>query len=202
MQEFAADRRREKQLYRRIRKKYKRWIYGNIGMLVCILMIVLIFLWISARVGGFTPEVFVVGAGVSFFPFLFGCICRAWAGSGGREVLLNRISDKVVLAADYMAMEYIPHARETAEFGYISYKIYYADIETLEYQEDKGRLKISGSYTITRYRQAAQGEMPGNVQKENVTDRPFYLYEHYNGIEECIKQIAGRSGRTISYEED
>ncbi len=195
MQEFTASVKNEKKLYRKVRKKYRRWVVGNIGVMICIGLMVAIFALIINKSGAeFTLDILVVGIGVCFIPLLIALFCRALAVSGGREVLLNRLADKVVLTEKYLFMEYVPHARETVEFDYVRYRMKYEDIEMLEYQEEKGRLKIAGYYQILRYRQIKFGETPDNFVVENVTNRPFYLYAHYDSFDECMKLIQRMSG--------
>ncbi len=105
-QEFKANRKNEKRLYKRIRKKYKRWTYGNMGVLICIAVIAGLFIWVSKN-GGVSFDALVVSIGISFVPFLLLCFMRAIAISGGREVLFNRISDQLVLKENDFSMEYI-----------------------------------------------------------------------------------------------
>ena len=143
-QEFKANRKNEKRLYKRIRKKYKRWTYGNIGVLICIAVIAGLFIWVSKN-GGVSFDALVVSIGISFVPFLLLCFMRAIAISGGREVLFNRISDQLVLKENDFSMEYIPQARETAEFGYIIYQMEYRQIKALIDYRELGYVEVYGS---------------------------------------------------------
>lgn len=201
MKEFIAKKNSDKRLYKEIRKNYKRWTYGNIGMLVCIGAMVYLFKWVMEGSGmGVTSEVFVVSMSLSFIPLIVGIICRAFAISGGREVLMNRISDKIVLSEDCLYMEYIPCTREIVGFDYIRYCIRYSDIKSLDYQEKKRRIKITGPYQISQYRQINLGDIEGNVEVEYVDGHPFYIYAHYNSFDECLSQIYKKCGRLLKEE--
>lgn len=105
------------------------------GVLICIAVIAGLFIWVSKN-GGVSFDALVVSIGISFVPFLLLCFMRAIAISGGREVLFNRISDQLVLKENDFSMEYIPQARETAEFGHIIYQMEYRQIKALiDYRE-------------------------------------------------------------------
>lgn len=195
-QEFKANRKNEKRLYKRIRKKYKRWTYGNMGVLICIAVIAGLFIWVSKN-GGVSFDALVVSMGISFVPFLLLCFMWAIAISGGREVLFNRISDQLVLKENDFSMEYIPQARETAEFGYIIYQMEYRQIKALIDYRELRYVEVYGEYQILRYHQADREEAPGNVQVEHKYEEPFRLYGHYENYEKCMEEISKRSGIQI-----
>lgn len=197
MQEYIADLKEQKYIYRKIRKKYKRWVYGNIGMLLCISLIIVVFLWISDRSGEFTMEVFIVGTAVNLFPFLIGSMCRAWAISGGREITWRK-SEKIILSDDSFIMEYVPKRIRIMDPEQICYKIRYSDIKSMEYQEDKMCLKVCGDYQIVCYLRKNLGDSPGNMEITEIIDKPFYLYSYYEHFNECMEQIARKTGINIS----
>ena len=122
------------------------------------------------------------------------CFMRAIAISGGREVLFNRISDKLVLKEDDFSMEYIPQPREMVEYGYVVYQMEYRQIKSLVDYRERGYVEVYGEYQIRRYHQADMGDVPENVQVEHKYEEPFRLYGHYENFEECIKEISERSG--------
>lgn len=195
-QEFKANRKNEKRLYKRIRKKYKRWTYGNIGVLVCLAVIVGLFIWVGKN-GGVSFDALVISIGISFVPFLLLCFMRAIAVSGGREVLFNRISDQLVLKENDFSMEYIPQAREMVAYGYIIYQMEYRQIKALVDYRERGYVEVYGEYQIRRYHQADMGDVPGNVQVEHKYEEPFRLYGHYENFEKCMEEISKRSGVQI-----
>lgn len=201
MQVFYADQRKAKLLYQSTKRHYKRWMIGNIVCFIFLLCIVGIYQCVVDAVGqGFTFEALVVGTGVAIVPFIIALMFHAFAVSGGRETLLNRFDEKVTLTDRYLSMEYVPHIRETFLYIHVKYHINYWQIEKLEYQKKKGRIKITGEYKIKILRRPRFQKDEGNEVEENISNGTFYIYEQFNDFDTLRKQLFVMAGKLDDFE--
>lgn len=189
MEEFVGTKESAKKLYKKVRKNYRRWLYGNSIMSIFILICFAFFIRIYME-GGLSFDTIILSLGVCFIPIIASCISRAVAVSGGREVLMNRDSDKLVLYDDYFVMEYVPTLTETKDYALIRYVVYYSDIHKLESYHEKGFAKICCDYSIQKY-QSENDLKPASI--ETRIGDAFIVYEYYNNFNKFMSKVCQRS---------
>lgn len=201
MTEFIANQKNGKKLYRKVRKNYKRWKYGML-LSACILLYIIsrIFWVLQNAEGAPAVETAIISAGVVLVPVIVLLLVYSAAISGGREVLMNRLQDKLILTENLLVMEYVPHSRETTEYDRIQYRMKYVSISEMTYERRHGRLRVSGPYEIRKYRNFAMGDMDGNVSRQNVEDGQFYLYAYYHDFEGFLQKIQKKTCKMVKEE--
>lgn len=185
MKEYKSSKSREKKLYKKVRKNYKRWKYGNLGVLIFTIVIIGIFLWIFKNVGVSLNSI-IVGIGVNFVPFLITCFMRAVAVSGGREILLNRENNTICLYEDKLVVGYKPGRLDVQDYDYVEVEMLYSDILTLDNKQHLGYFDLSGCYVIKRFKQFQND----NPSIEHRSDPPLRVYCSYTNMQEVISEIS------------
>lgn len=201
MEQFTADQKLGKKLYRSVRRNFKRWRYGMISSFAFLLLGAGEAVWtIKKASGAGAGGIFVIAVAAVFLPALFACFSYAAAISGGREVLGNRIGERIIFADSYLILEYVPHARETTVYDRIQYRVPYDRVTGLVYQRRLGRLQISGDYEVRKYRSYSRGDVPENMARQEVDGTPFYLYAYYEDFDRLLASLRNRTGREIKEE--
>lgn len=201
MEEFVADQKLGKKLYRSIHKNFKRWRYGTLLAFVFLLLGIGEAVWVVKKASGAEAGgVFIIAVAGLILPVLFACISFAAAASGGREALGNRIGERVILTDGQIILEYVPRARETTEYDCIQYRIGFDRVTELVYQRRLGRLQIIGDYEIRRYRNHIRGDIPANVNRQAVNGKSFYLYAYYEDFNMLIVSLQKKTGKKVKEE--
>ena len=185
MKEYKSSKSREKKLYKKVRKNYKRCKYGNLGVLIFTTLIICIFIWIFKNVGVSLDSI-VVGIGVNFVPFLFACFMRAIAVSGGREILLNRENNTICLYEDRLVVGYKPGRLDVQDYDYVEVEMFYSDILSIDNRQNLGFLDLSGCYVIKRFKHSQSDK---NII-EHRSDPPLRIYCSYTNMQEVISEIS------------
>lgn len=196
MREFISTKRDEKKLWRRVRRKYKRYLYWNVITIICVIIMLLISRWvIVGGEQGINFDVLVLCVGVNFIPFIITCICRAIAISGGSEVLLNRVYNKVVVSDSYFKLEYKPSLKMQEVEGYFVEDIMdFSSINKIENNVDKGYVEIYGFHEIRRSFVSNGTYFSDKSFSKNSSEGSIRLYSSYKNFEDCIRLISLRSG--------
>lgn len=188
MREYIADKKLGKKLYHQKRKLYKRYKIGMIAMLVFLLLMILLNLRNvqEAESNYQMIEILFVGIGFDVVFIIGACFARALAISGGREVLMSRMSEKCMFTDDYFVLAYVPHVHETTQYERIQFQIRYSDIEKIEEEDLVGRLAIYGAYKTLKYRTVNSEE---RVDSYMVSDMPLYVYGYYEEFDSLKKEL-------------
>lgn len=174
MREYVADRQVGKRMCRQRRR----------GMLVADAALV-------RRAGGFSPEVLVLMAAVSFFFCLVAALGAAAMLGPGRELLMTRPWEACRFTQDAFELEYRPRPHtEEKDYERVMYRMLYADIRRVEYDSSCERLLVFGRHTVARYYTANGKQYAGTI---DITDVPlcvFHYYEAFDEIEASLKRLA------------
>ena len=185
MKEYKSSKNSEKKLYKKVRKNYKRWKYGNLGVLVFTTLIICIFIWIFKNVGVSLDSI-IVGIGVNFVPFLTTCFMRAIAVSGGREILMNREDNTICLYKDKLVIGYKSGRLDVKDYDYVEVEMFYSDILNLDNRQNLGFFDLSGYYSIKRFKHS-KNDKP---IIEHRSDPPLRVYCSYTNMQEVISEIS------------
>lgn len=191
MKEYIADKKLGKKLYYQKRKLYKRYKIGMIIMVVFLLLMIVINLRNvqEAENNYQIVEILFVGIGFDIVFVIGACLARALAISGGREVMMSRLSEKCMFTDNHFVLEYVPHVHETTEYERIQFQIKYSDIEKIEEEDLVGRLAIYGAYKTLKYRTVNSEE---RVDSYIVSDMPLYVYGYYEEFDSLKKELRKR----------
>lgn len=189
MKEYKSTIKSEKQLYKSVRKNFKRWKYCNAGVLFLLLIMIVMQLWIFKN-SEVSINALIVGIGMNFVPFLILCFLRATAVSGGREILLNRKDNTLTLKDTSLIVSYTPSLVESTDFSYVEIEMGYSNINKIECHKELGYVELYGGYVIKRFK-SIQDIKPVT---EHLSNPPLKLYYSYNNLSEAIKCISSYSG--------
>ncbi|MFR3792816.1 MAG: hypothetical protein ACLTWO_13005 [Blautia massiliensis (ex Durand et al. 2017)] len=167
MKEYVASRKLSKKLYKRLRKKHRRYTYGMAVFAVILLVMAATVASHLARLNSREQFVEYIPLGVAVI-LLFSipaCLVYAAAISGGREALLTQ-GEKCVPTGQEFVLR-----RENIE-----YRMRYEDIRSITAEERSGRLALCGAYQVLQY-PAPDAQTP--YLSCTVDDPPLYLYEYY-----------------------
>lgn len=188
MQEYISDRKIGKKLYRKTRKLYKRYKIASIVMFIILAIMVIINLWLVQKAENSyqIAENLFIGLGFDIVFVIGAFLARAFAISGGRDVLMSRVAEKCIFTDKYFILEYVPHSHETTEYQCIQFKIKYEDIKKIIDEDFLGRFSIYGTYMTFKYRTI--GSETG-MDSYTVSDMPIYVYGHYKEFDMLKKDI-------------
>lgn len=191
MREYVAD----KQVGKRMcRQRRRGMLVHKVGVAVLVLSLCGMLVADAAlvrRAGGFSPEVLVLMAAVSFFFCLVAALGAAAMLGPGRELLMTRPWEACRFTQDAFELEYRPRPHtEEKDYERVMYRMLYADICRVEYDGSCERLLVFGRHTVARYYTANGKQYAGTI---NITDVPlcvFHYYEAFDEIEASLKRLA------------
>lgn len=199
MREFTADRKVGKKLYKRCRKNYKRYRVGSIITLILIAAIVIFDAMMVSHGENAREmaEIMIVCLCFDIVFFIVTAIVWAAAVSGGRDVLMNRLSEKCTFYDDRFEIEYVPNpAVETSEFKRIVFKMPYGNVTGVSDEvRERGKLVISGRYEILKYRSSDMWD--SKVERTVEYNLPISIYAYYIDFEEMYREFSMRLGRML-----
>lgn len=188
MKEYVADKKIGKVLYKRTKKSYKRYKYGMLIMAIVLLIMIISNVRILMRAENISQiseiMILLIGVDVLFlFPMAF---ARAFAISGGREVLMSRLAERCFFTDKSFILEYVPNAHETTAYEYIQFKFDYQNIHRIVDEERFGRLVLYGSYEVYKYRIR---DSKKGMDSYTISDMPLYVYGYYKEFDEIKDRL-------------
>lgn len=193
MKEYIADQKTGKALYKRTKKLYKRYKYGTLVMALILLVMIVsnVRMLLRAENMSQVSEIMILVIGEDVLFLIAAALARAFAISGGREVLMSRLAEKCFFTDRSFVLEYVPNAHETTAYECIRFKFDYGDIQKIISEEKLGRLALYGPYKVYKYRTR---DSEKGMDSYMITDMPLYIYGYYKDFEEIKSRPLGVAG--------
>ena len=144
MKEYVADQKTGKALYKRTKKLYKRYKYGMLVMALILLVMIVSNVRMLMRAENMSQisEIMILVLAEDVLFLIVVALARAFAISGGREVLMSRLAEKSFFTDGSFVLEYVPNTHETTAYECIRFKFDYQDIRQIVDEERFGRLAL------------------------------------------------------------
>lgn len=169
MNEYYTSEEKENALAKRVRKTTKKWIIGNIIAAlfgtVGILFVILIF-----ASGGRGAEAVALSVAFLIVPVIGVLISLAVARSGGRDILLARMGEKVYLTDAELVESYTPRFKTVDAAVLVENRVAYSSITSITHEKEC-RYVICGDVKTVKYSAGAQSEV---VQGDKIV-----LYDYF-----------------------
>lgn len=175
MKEYIADQKTGKALYKRTKKLYKRYKYGMLVMALILLIMIVSNIRMLMRAENMSQisEIMILVLAEDVLFLIVAALARAFAISGGREVLMSRLAEKCFFTDGSFVLEYVPNAHETTAYECIRFKFDYQDIRQIVDEERFGRLALYGAYKVYKYRTR---NSENGMDSYMISDMPLYVY--------------------------
>lgn len=198
MEVFQSNRREEKKLAKKIKRKHKRyWIGYLVAAALCVLM------WIRSYD-------LIIGEGVakeelfSVILLMFGynilyvigvAIAILFALGGGRDQLMAHLSDEIRIGQDSIQICYQPKVREIDNGDYVEYEIRPSGVKSLEYDERYRCLEMLAdcSKKVWAYRAVN----PEGITQSSHENKKFMIYDSYDRMDELKSELQRVTGKQI-----
>lgn len=193
MKEYPADETREQELVRKVRTTTRKWKIGN--ALAVIFALIGLGLAAAVVLSGAVRGAELVASlvAVLLFPLLGALLSSAVARTGGRDILLNRINERVYMDGNELIESYTPRFRQLDPAVLIENHISYSDIADVVHKKRTCQYVLRGKVTTVR-----RG-MNGNAETEE-TDT-IVLYDYFADMETMLADLEKYSGHSIKEEE-
>jgi len=194
MEEFVVNEEIERELEKKVRKKFKRWKTGRWIVLLLFVIIAGIAVILGIRASKLDAMA-VIMVSIIFVPLIiiFPTAAYSFAISGGRDILLARAGEKVYLDATQLRNVFAPKAQQTTDAVSLEIHVPYDKIIEMQWNADMCRLEITAEYKHiqTKY---------GFRKEQLISDKPVILYGYFESMEKMMdlletyanKKIAGR----------
>ena len=188
MKEYIADQKTGKALYKRTKKLYKRYKYGMLVMALILLIMIVSNIRMLMRAENMSQisEIMILVLAEDALFLIVAALARAFAISGGREVLMSRLAEKCFFTDGSFVLEYVPNAHETTAYECIRFKFDYQDIRQIVNEERFGRLALYGSYKVYKYRTK---NLENGMDSYMISDMPLYVYGYYKEFDEIKSRL-------------
>ena len=188
MKEYIADQKTGKALYKRTKKLYKRYKYGMLVMALILLIMIVSNIRMLMRAENMSQisEIMILVLAEDALFLIVAALARAFAISGGREVLMSRLAEKCFFTDGSFVLEYVPNAHETTAYECIRFKFDYQDIRQIVDEERFGRLALYGAYKVYKYRTR---NSENGMDSYMISDMPLYVYGYYKEFDEIKSRL-------------
>lgn len=193
IEQYTIDKRKEFHLVRQVRTTTRKWKIGN--TLAIIFAIIGIGLAAAVVLSGSVHGAEMVASlvAVLLFPLLGVLLSSAIARTGGRDILLNRINERVYMDGNEFVESYTPRFRQLDPSALIENHILYSDITDMVHKKRTCQYVLHGKVATVRRC------INGNVEtKENGT---IVLYDYFADMEAMLADLEKYSGHSIKEEE-
>lgn len=178
---FVADPKWGKSIWKQIRKQFRRYQYGH--QAICLILGHMlgtdVALFRRMEHQSQFGEILVLALAVDGLYLIAAALLRALAISGGREILMARAAESCSFTERALIIEYVPNARESAQYNRIRYTLPYFRIREVKEEWNKCRIVLYGTYEVAKYRKGENEPDTCSV----VSDQPLFLYEYYPEFE-------------------
>ena len=154
MKTYVADPKIARKWYLKKRKTYKTYWIGMAVMWGALCLIFILDLSFLLRAEGIEQlgEILLLCIGADILPGIAAVLGYVLIKAGGLEFLMRRPSEKCIFDKESFTLEYIPEPgsreREPRNYNLIRHRILYRDIQSVDYEEELGRITIHGMHTI------------------------------------------------------
>lgn len=195
---YRSDKNICKEVYKDTFKRHPQFFIGLLALLACLgILGYVIYDMVDWIRFGEPPKSFLISRSIIIAVLLLAAYpIISFMISGGKTELLRREDETLDFFKDHIRISYTPEKSIRKKFGRIEKSIYYCDIESLEYEGKKRRLKITSGYQETDIRNPEEEKSVENTEISDKETTEIYLYEKYQGFDKIVEQI-GRSARKI-----
>lgn len=189
MYEYIANDKKEKELAKTIRKRYKRWKIGR--WFVLILLLAVIGSIVSNAVTGMDELkrgaegilVYILGlVGFALIPFIAMLIVYAISISAGRDILRARSTKRVYLDPTQLRNTFTPNFTQIIDADFVEICVPYENIQAMSWNKGLCRLEITAVHTLTL-------QKDGTTKEQVVKDKPVILYDYFDSMDRMLSQI-------------
>lgn len=184
----------KKRVYRKNRKKYKRY---KICISLTILFMALLFLaelivW-QKLIGETLASKLMLCIGVAVIPVIV-IIATVLVGLSGGADMMKWLSQRVVLSSDSFLYEMVPDARYMPGIDLVAYKYKWNEIYSIVEETEFSRLTVHGKGYLIKYKDISKGNDMGNVEKIYLDEVSVTLMEIFTDFEKMKLEIRNRVG--------
>lgn len=202
MRIYNKDTKTEKRLGRTIKYKFKRFKICLIFCAVFLVMIIAGCLYIIDGAGDSLFEQGIFMALLLMFGFnilpIIGLLVSYWVGiSGGRDILLTRRNEQIVLSGAEFRIQYSPIFRKVEDYDYIEKIIPFDGIQSIVYDRKFQRLEITTDYICKRWYQLSLGDSPGNVTASDYQSSEIKIYNCFENMQDFMERLSAACGKQI-----
>lgn len=198
MEVFQSNRREEKKLAKKIKRKHKRyWIGYLVVAVLCVLMWIRSYDLIIGE-GAAKEELFsliLLMFGYNILYLIGASIAILFAAGGGRDQLMAHLSDEIRIGQDSIQICYKPKLREIENGDYVEYEIRPYGVKSLEYDERYHCLEILAdcSKKVWAYREVN----PEGITESSHENKKFMLYDSYDRMDKLKSELQRVTGKQI-----
>lgn len=205
MRIYNKDNKAEKKLGRTIRYKYKRFRVSMIFCAAFLLMIIAGCLYIIHEAGDELDGLFEQGIfmalllmfGFNILPII-GFLVSYWAGiSGGRDILLCRRNEQIILFDREMKIQYSPIYRKVEDGEFVEKTIPYDRIQEMVYDRKFQRLEITTDYTYKLWRSLQLGDQSSNTVSSHYENAEIKIYHCFENMQDLMNRLSMAAGKQI-----
>ena len=192
MKTYVADPKIARKWYLKKRKTYKTYKIGMAVMWGALCLIFILDLSFLLRAEGIEQlgEILLLCIGADILPGIAAVLGYVLIKAGGLEFLMRRPSEKCIFDKESFTLEYIPEPgsqeREPRNYNLIRHRILYRDIQSVDYEEELGRITIHGTHTILKYYQTKDSKKYADTQ---TTTLPFSVFCRYPDFDELKDEL-------------
>ena len=192
MKTYVADPKIARKWYLKKRKTYKTYKIGMAVMWGALCLIFILDLSFLLRAEGIEQlgEILLLCIGADILPGIAAVLGYVLIKAGGLEFLMRRPSEKCIFDKESFTLEYIPEPesqeREPRNYNLIRHRILYRDIQSVDYEEELGRITIHGMHTILKYYQTKDSKKYADTQ---TTTLPFSVFCRYPDFDELKDEL-------------
>jgi uncharacterized membrane protein len=197
MDEYVASNKKEKEISKKIRKKFKRWKVGRWFVLAIALLVSFSIINTAIRGadqlnGGFdgiTGFIFAI-IGFSLLPFIAMLIVYAISIGGGRDILFARSAEKVYLDSKQLRNVFTPNFKQVTNADSVEICVPYDKIREMCWNAELCRLEITAEYKYILFKNNAANE-------QVINNKPVILYGYFGSMEKMLNQIENYTNKKI-----
>lgn len=198
MNEYIASNKKEKEIAKKVRKKYKRWKTGR--WIIFALAILVIFIITNTAIrsidqlrggsDGIIGFIFVI-IGFSLLPFIAMLIVYAISIGGGRDILFARSAEKVYIDPTQLKNVFTPNFKQVTNADSVEICVPYDKIREMHWNAELCRLEISAEYKYITFK--------NNVANEQVVNnKPVIIYGYFGSMDKMMNQLENYTNKKIT----
>lgn len=202
MRIYGKDSKAEKKLGKTIKYKYTRF---KICFVIGFIFLVFTIRGCMFIINGAGEDLFSEGIymailvmfGYNIFPLIGILIAYLTGISGGRDILLSRRNEQIVLLDKEFKIQYSPIYRKVEDGEYVEKTIPFDRIQSMVYDRKFQRLEITTDYTYKLWRWLKFGEQPSNIVLNNYSNAEIKIYNCFENMQDLMNQLQMATGKQI-----
>jgi len=192
VEEFRANRNKEKKLIKLVRKRFKRWLIGRWVVLAAVIGIVcyIVHIILLAPNAPLSDMLLYIPL-VILLPAVGTLVLYAFIISGGRDIILARSAEKVFLDSEKLRNVFTPIHKQITNADVVVICVPYDNIINMLWNNNLQRLEITAEHTQTLV-------LHGVSTERTISNKPFIIYDYFGSMDKLLSQLEERSSIGIT----